>query len=183
MKAFFLLMALSSSAFAQDYINDPYTPRPPGATGPGVYYSQTVTGQIIGVGSQIIRNVPTAIVCPENNPQGNPTHSALNTGTVIGAVTGGVIGSRFGDGNGKKAATAAGVVAGGIVGNAASKARHDRYQTSQNGCETVFETRIVGWTYTATYGGLQVQGTMRGRLPQLGENVNIILVSTIYTAE
>ena len=177
-------MFLSSAASAQTYLADPHAERPTGASGPGVQYTQTVLGKVIGVGAQVVKQIPTGIVCTKD---GVREHSALNSGTAIGTVVGGVVGSRFGGGNGKKLATVAGAVIGGSVGNEVN--RQHEYQTGhyqnqyQNGCETVFETRIVGWTYTAAYGGLQMQGMMVNRQPQLGEDVKVILTSTLYASE
>lgn len=182
------LLLIATPALAQHYDANPNSDRPAGASGPGVSYTQVVLGKVIGVGSQIVKNIPTEVVCRDQ--AGNVTqHSALNSGTLIGAVAGGLAGNyagqKLGSGNDKHIGAAVGAIAGAVIGNQVNKHQATKKQTVEleNGCEMVTESRIVGWSYTASYGGLQMQGVMSGRQPQIGEDVKIILTSTLHASE
>lgn len=183
-----LCVVVSLPAFAQHYDSNPNADRPAGASGPGVSYTQYVMGKVIGVGSQIVKNVPTEVSCKDQN--GNITsHSALNAGSIIGAVVGGLAGNytgqKLGRGNDKHIGAAVGAIAGALVGNEVNKYQNSQKQTVEleNGCQMLTESRIVGWSYTATYGGMQVQGIMSGRQPQIGEDVKMFLTSTLHATE
>lgn len=177
------LLVLSSTALAQDVITDLSASRPDGATGPGVQFTQRVVGRIIAVGSPITRAIQTGYTCPHHEPERRTKeHSTLNGGTVLGAIIGGVAGSQVGDGRGKTAATITGTTAGALIGNNVNKRMHEsKFETTspQTGCTTTFEHQIIGWTFTAEYAGIQMQGTMR-RQPQVGEDVMVIITSVLY---
>jgi uncharacterized protein YcfJ len=182
-----LCVVVSLPAFAQHYDSNPNADRPAGASGPGVSYTQIIVGKVIGVGSQIVKNVPTEVSCKDQN--GNITqHSNLNAGSIIGAVAGGLAGNyagqKLGSGNDKHIGAAVGVIAGAIVGNEVNKYQTTQKQTIEleGGCQMLTESRIIGWSYTAAYGGLQVQGVM-SRQPQIGEDVKLILTSTLHASE
>lgn len=84
-------------------------------------------------------------------------------GTVAGAVIGGVLGNQVGGGNGKKIATVAGAAAGGYAGNKAQERMqaNDTYTTTEQRCETVYDTseKIVG--YQVDYRIGEQTGTIR----------------------
>lgn len=182
------MMLLASPVLAQHYNANPEADRPSGASGPGVSYTQVVLGKVIGVGSQIVKHVPTEVVCRDD--RGNVTqHSALNAGTIIGGIAGGAAGNyagrKIGDGDNQALGTAVGAIAGAVIGNQINKHQAAKKETValDNGCQMITEARIVGWSYTATYGGLQMQGVMSGRQPQIGEDVKVILTSTLYAGD
>lgn len=178
MKTTLVILALlaSTAVSAQEEV------RPVGATGPGVQYTERVVGQVIAVGSPLYRHVPVGYVCPEGTPQPQKPHSSVNGGTLIGAIIGGVVGSQIGDGRGQTAATIGGTMAGAYIGDKANQRIHAQPNVQPSQCTTTFEQRIVGWTYTANYSGIQVQGVM-SRQPQVGENVTIIVTSKFYAGE
>ena len=84
-------------------------------------------------------------------------------GTVAGAVIGGVLGNQVGGGNGKKIATVAGAAAGGYASNKAQERMqaNDTYTTTEQRCETVYDTseKIVG--YQVDYRIGEQTGTIR----------------------
>jgi len=170
------LLIAAATANAQDIPAN----RPDGASGPGVQFTQRVVGTIISVGSPITKPINVGYDCPD--PTKPKPHSVVNKGTIIGAITGAAAGYVISDKNG--VATVAGAAAGGAIGNNIDKRSYEKRTSAadSNGCVTVFEMRTVGWNYTATYAGLQMQGVMV-RQPNVGEDVMIIITSTFYAGE
>lgn len=74
-------------------------------------------------------------------------------GKAIGAIVGGVLGHQVGGGNGKKAATVVGAVAGGYAGDRVqdNMQKNDTYTTTEQRCNTVYETREDTIGYDVTY--------------------------------
>lgn len=190
--AFTAVALCVSSAFAQEFNSSGYdrpynnqayagaTSAYAGATSQGASSSQRVMGRI-DAAYPITRSFPAGQVChqpPEGRVQ---PQSAVNPGTIIGAIVGGIALNQVGGGNGKTIATALGTATGALVGNDYYQSRSEQGQR-QSSCETTFEQRIVGWNYTATYNGLQVQGTMQ-RQPRVGEDVQLIMSSTLQAAQ
>jgi len=147
--------------------------------GQGVAFTQRVTGKIMSV-SPIVKNVPSGQVCSQPQDTRVQPQSNLNPGTVIGALVGGLALNRIGGGNGKVISTAVGAAGGAIVGNDYYQYRNESARSG--GCETTFEQRTVGWNYTAQYNGIQVQGATR-RQPQIGEDVQLVMSSTLQVAQ
>lgn len=85
------------------------------------------------------------------------------TGTVIGAVVGGVLGNQIGDGRGQKIATVAGAAAGGYAGNRVQKRIQDgnTYTTTEQQCETVYDTSKKTVGYDVRYRLGEEEGTVR----------------------
>ena len=84
------------------------------------------------------------------------------TGAVIGAVLGGVVGNQIGDGDGQKLATVAGAAAGGYAGSKVQKRMQDSntYQTTEQRCRTVYETREKPNGYDVRYKLQGQEGTV-----------------------
>ncbi len=175
MKRLFVLFALvSAPVFAQVI--------PEGATGPAVAFTQRVTGTVIAVGTPVKQTIFTGTTCPVDITATKP-HSPVNGGTLTGAVIGGVVGSQVGDGRGKTAAIIAGTLGGAYIGNKINENIHEkRSAPDSRGCYSTFEDRIIGWTYTAEYAHLQMQGVM-SRQPNIGENVEVIITSYLYAGQ
>jgi uncharacterized protein YcfJ len=78
-------------------------------------------------------------------------------GSVAGAVIGGLLGSQVGGGSGKTLATVAGAAAGGYAGNRVQDKmqKGDTYTTTEQRCETVYDShdKQVGYDVTYTLGG------------------------------
>lgn len=74
-------------------------------------------------------------------------------GKAIGAVVGGVLGHQVGGGSGKKVATVAGAVAGGYAGDRVqdNMQKNNTYTTTEQVCNTVYETREEITGYNVTY--------------------------------
>ena len=74
-------------------------------------------------------------------------------GTVAGAVIGGVIGHQIGGGSGRDVATIAGAAGGGYAGNRVQKHVQDQntYTTTEQKCETVYDTSHEGAGYEVRY--------------------------------
>lgn len=179
MKRFIALFALACSpAFSQSV--------PDGATGPAVQFTQRVTGVVIAVGSPLRQQIFTGTTCPVDDGVSKSRsyqHTPVNGGTLTGAVIGGVVGSQVGDGRGKTAAIIVGTLTGAYVGNKANEKIHEkRSDPDSRGCYSTFEDRVVGWTYTAEYANLQMQGVM-SRQPNIGENVEVIITSYLYAGQ
>jgi len=139
-----------------------------------------VLGRIVAVGSPIVKNVPSGQTCNQPRDSRGQQQSNLNAGTVIGALVGGLVLNQVGGGNGKTAATAVGAAGGAVIGNDYYQSRNEPARSS--GCEATYEQRIVGWNYTAQYNGIQVQGVMQ-RQPQIGEEVQLVMSSTLQSAQ
>jgi len=74
-------------------------------------------------------------------------------GTGIGAVVGGLLGTQVGGGSGKVLATVAGAAAGGYAGNKIEQKVQgaDTYTTTEQRCDTVYDSREVPDGYEVTY--------------------------------
>lgn len=182
--AFTAVALCVSSAFGQEHFAGESTQAYGGQGnqaygGQGVAFTQRVTGKIMSV-SPIVRNVPSGQVCSQPQDTRVQPQSNLNPGTVIGALVGGLVLNQVGGGNGKTIATAVGAAGGAIIGNDYYQYRNEPARSG--GCETTFEQRTVGWNYTAQYNGIQVQGAAR-RQPQIGEDVQLVMSSTLQVAQ
>jgi uncharacterized protein YcfJ len=183
-------LVLASSAFAQtidsqgayNYVPNAGSMSPDGATGPGVVYTQRLVGRVISVGAPISKNYPIGTTCDGRSQQQGQQYpqrqGASAVDTFVGAAIGGAIGNRVGGGRGREIATAAGAATGAQYMQNQVSQQYQQYPQQQQ-CQTIFENRIVGWTYTAQYEHIQMQGFMQ-RQPQIGDNVTIIAKSTFY---
>jgi uncharacterized protein YcfJ len=74
-------------------------------------------------------------------------------GTLAGAAIGGLLGNQVGSGDGRKLATIAGTVAGGYAGNRIQDRvqRTNTVTTTEQRCETVYDTREEALGYDVTY--------------------------------
>ncbi len=90
----------------------------------------------------------------------DPKDSNKIIGTVAGAVVGGVVGNQIGSGRGNDAATVGGAVAGGYAGNRIQKSiqEKDTYQTTNQVCKTVQDSKMQQVGYNVTY---QLDGQQR----------------------
>ena len=195
MKAILLAVLMGGAAHAQQFPtqNEPrdvhnYIPGiadrvPDGATGPGVVYTQRAVGKIISIGNPRYQNYPIGNTCQQQfrqQPQDRSKEtSSLNWGTIAGGVVGAAVGSQFGGGTGKAVATMAGAGAGGYVGNKIYQNESSNTTPLQQECQTVFEQRLEGYSFTAQYHSIQVQGFSR-RMPRVGDDVEIIIRSVFY---
>lgn len=194
MKAILVALLLGGVAHAQQLPtqNEPrdvhnYIPGiadrvPDGATGPGVVYTQRAVGKIIAVGNPRYQNYPIGNTCQsqfQQQPNRPKETSSLNWGTVAGGVAGAVVGSQFGSGVGKSVATAVGAGAGGYVGNRVYQNETANTSSVNQECQTVFEQRLEGYSFTAQYHSIQVQGFSR-RMPRVGDDTEIIIRSVFY---
>ena len=156
---------------------------PDGATGPGVVYTQRAVGKIISIGNPRYQNYPIGNTCQQQfrqQPQDRSKEtSSLNWGTIAGGVVGAAVGSQFGGGTGKAVATMAGAGAGGYVGNKIYQNESSNTTPLQQECQTVFEQRLEGYSFTAQYHSIQMQGFSR-RMPRVGEDAEIIIRSVFY---
>lgn len=84
-------------------------------------------------------------------------------GTVIGAVVGGVLGNQVGGGNGKKIATVVGAGAGGYAGNRIQNRMQqgNTYNTTEQRCETVYDSHEKQVGYTVKYRMGDTEGTVQ----------------------
>lgn len=188
---FVILSLVSTKLFSQniefrDTVN--YIPGladkvPEGATGPGVIYTSRTIGKVIAIGAPVTKNYAVGNTCQNNElpipSQNTVSAPSLNMGTVAGAIIGSAIASRFGGGTGKDIMMSSGAVIGAATGSDIVN-NHRQSQVQQTPqCQTIFENRVVGYTFVAQYHHIQVQGFMR-RQPQIGEDVEIIVRSAIY---
>jgi uncharacterized protein YcfJ len=74
-------------------------------------------------------------------------------GTGVGAVVGGLLGNQVGGGNGRVLATVAGAAAGGFAGNKIQQKvqQGNTYTTTEQRCETVYDTREEPSGYEVVY--------------------------------
>ena len=187
MKKLTLLALLLSATVVYSQTVNNYMPNagdrvPSGASGPGVVLTQRTIGKIIGVGAPIMQNFPIGQQCGnQGQRQPRQEQSSFNMGTVLGTIVGGVVGSRIGQGDGQLVATAVGGATGAVVGNNINRSMNASANNGQD-CQTVFEQRIVGYSFVAQYDRLQMQGFMKGQ-PILGQDVEIIIHSTFYAGQ
>lgn len=184
MKFFALSIAalISTAAIAQDsavynYLSGAANRAPDGVTGQGVVHTSRAVGRVISVGAPMTKSLPVGQDCSgrHSTPQFIQQGQSPNAGEIIvRGVVGAAIGSRFGGGRGKEAMTAIGAGVG-----VASAYEQPVQQGHQAQCVTIFEQRIVGYTFIAQYQYIQVQGFMRNQ-PQIGQDVEIIIHSTFY---
>jgi uncharacterized protein YcfJ len=84
-------------------------------------------------------------------------------GTVLGAVVGGVLGNQVGHGDGRKVATVAGAAAGGYAGNRIQNKMQqgDTYETTEQHCQTVYDTHEKQVGYDVRYRLGDVESTVK----------------------
>ena len=175
-------VAISASAQTRDVYN--YIPgiadRPPeGVSGQGVVYTHRTTGVVISVGSVITRAIPVGNTCqqhysPQAGYQQQQQPGLLETG--VRAAIGAAIGNQIGGGRGREIATATGAAIGAASGQ---QQPQQAYGYGNQSCQTIFEQRVVGYSFTAQYQHIQMQG-VSARPIQVGENVEIIIRSVFY---